>query len=165
VVFVVADVAHLRAARQAAVLGGTAPPGLRAMELQACRMADAVLTHSPVEAALLRASLPGLRVHVVPWHAAARPVAVPFAARSGVGFVGSYGHAPNPDAARFLLDAVMPEVWRHAPVPWWWPGTGCPRGWPRARPRWCGCCRSWMTWAICGGRCGLAWRRCASARG
>jgi hypothetical protein len=126
VIYSVADLAHLRAEREAAVLGGTAPPGLRAAELAAARAADAVVTHSAVEAALLERALPGARVHAVPWALSPRPVEVALARRAGIAFLGSYGHPPNLDAARVLLDEVMPLVWRAAPIPLLLAGSGMP---------------------------------------
>ncbi len=116
----VADLHHVRLARQAvaedrpelAALGQR----MRVAEITAAWSADAVLTHSPVEAAVLRAAVPQAAVHVVPWAVAPRPVAVPFAQRRGVAFVGSYTHAPNVDAARFLVESVMPLVWAEDPT-------------------------------------------------
>jgi len=132
VVFAVADLAHLRAAREATLFGRDPPPGLRLAELAAAREADAVVTHSNVEAMLLARDLPGVRAHVVPFAMPARPVAVPFAARAGIGFLGNFGHPPNLDAARVLLDAIMPAVWAQAPIPCVLAGRGMP-GWLRAR--------------------------------
>ena len=40
--------------------------------------------------------------------AAATTVAFPN--RSGVAFIGGYGHTPNLDAARWLIDEIMPLV-------------------------------------------------------
>ncbi len=36
--------------------------------------------------------------------------------RSGVAFIGSYGHAPNLDAARWLIDEIMPAVRKRNPA-------------------------------------------------
>jgi O-antigen biosynthesis protein len=132
VVFAVADLAHLRAEREAALTGTIPPAGLRAAEFRAARAADAVLTHSAVEAELLTRALPGVRAHVVPWAVPPRPVAVPFADRAGIGFLGSFGHPPNPDAVRVLLDEIMPALWAEAPVPCVLAGSGMPR-WMRER--------------------------------
>ena len=132
VVWSVADLAHLRAQREALVLGGVAPRGLEAAELAAARAADAVVTHSPFEAALLERLRPRPRAHWVPWSVPRRPSATPFADRAGVAFLGSYGHAPNLDAARLLLDGVMPLVWRSAPVACVLAGSGAPP-WLRRR--------------------------------
>jgi len=85
-----------------------------------------VLTHSPVEAALLRAALPQAHVACVPWATPPVPVATAFADRPGIGFIGSYGHKPNLDAAIHLLGEIMPRVWRHAPVPLLLAGHGLP---------------------------------------
>jgi hypothetical protein len=110
VVFSLADLASLREAREAAVHHRRLSGHLAAAELAACRMADAVVTHSAVEARLLAQSAALPLVCVVPWEVPARPSAVPVGCRRGVGFIGSYGHAPNRDAAEVLLRQVMPLV-------------------------------------------------------
>ena len=119
-VFSVADLSHLRVGRQAEV---EARPELRqhsarlrAAEFAAARAADAVVTHSAYEAALLRVELPAGLVHVVPWSVPAVPTAVPFAERSGLAFIGGYGHTPNVDAALYLVGEVMPLVWAEDPA-------------------------------------------------
>ena len=132
VVWSVADLAHLRARRQAVLFGQVAPRGLEVAELAAARAADAVVTHSPVEAAILERLRPRPRAHWVPWSVPPRPVEVPFGQRDGIAFLGSYGHAPNADAARVLLDKVMPLVWQAAPIPCVLAGSGAPR-WLRDR--------------------------------
>jgi glycosyltransferase involved in cell wall biosynthesis len=109
------------AAREAALATGEAalPPDIAALrhaELTAILAADAVITHSSHEAALLAADAPEAAVHLLPWAIAPRPVTTPFAARAAVAFVGSYGHAPNLDAAHTLLAEVMPAVWAQAPA-------------------------------------------------
>ncbi len=119
-VFAVADLHHLRLARQAEA---EREPDLldysrhvRATEIAAARIADAVVTHSTSEAALLRPELPANRVHVVPWSVPARPTAVPFADRRGLAFIGGYRHAPNVDAAHHLAQVIMPLVWAMDPT-------------------------------------------------
>lgn len=113
-VYSVADLHHLRVARQAEIEGrsdlATYAEHLRFLELTAAQTADAVITHSTYEAALLRRHIPAERVHVVPWAVALKPTMVPFRRRSGLAFIGGYGHAPNVDAARLLIEAVLPEV-------------------------------------------------------
>jgi len=116
ILYSVADLHHVRLARQAEI--DERPELLaasRRMKMQECTAAwsaDAVITHSTEEAALLRRAVPAANVHVVPWEVPMRPAQVPFAQRSGIAFIGSYGHAPNLDAARFLAEQVMPLVWR-----------------------------------------------------
>jgi glycosyltransferase involved in cell wall biosynthesis len=130
-VYSLADLHWLRAARAQALESGAArahtlatgqdtlPPEIEALrhaELTAILAADAVITHSSHEAALLAADTPQAAVHLLPWAIAPRPVTTPFAGRDAIAFVGSYGHPPNLDAARTLLAEVMPAVWAEAPA-------------------------------------------------
>lgn len=122
-VYSVADLHHLRAARRFAVEAGLPPDapegaeqaaGLRAAELMAVLGADAVITHSSHEASLLKRDAPEADIHLIPWDVPVTP-ATPPAGKRGVAFIGSYGHAPNLDAAHVLLEQVMPLVWAQAP--------------------------------------------------
>jgi glycosyltransferase involved in cell wall biosynthesis len=122
VVYSVADLHHVRLARQAVVEDrpelSHASRQMRLTECTAAWSADAVITHSTAEADILRKAVPSASVHVVPW---AVPVAPSrgrrpsFASRSGVAFIGHGGHAPNADAARWLVEVVMPLVWETNP--------------------------------------------------
>lgn len=118
-VYGVADLHHVRMHRQGLVEGRgelvAAAGRMRFAEFMAAWAAGAVITHSQVEAASLRAALPSARVHVVPWSVALRPTPVPVARRHGLAFIGGYAHAPNADAARWLVHDIMPLVWRRAP--------------------------------------------------
>ncbi len=120
-VYSLADLHWLRAAREHTLRTGDATlpaeiAALRHAELADVLAADAVITHSSHEAALLAADAPEAAVHLLPWAIAPRPVTTPFAARDAVAFVGSYGHPPNLDAAHTLLAEVMPAVWAEAPA-------------------------------------------------
>jgi autotransporter passenger strand-loop-strand repeat protein len=119
VLYSVADLHHVRLERQAAVEGRpellAASRRQRLEECMAAWSADAVLTHSADEAAILRQAVPEANVYRVPWTVPERPAPVAFAARQGIAFIGGYGHAPNVDAARWLVEDVMPLVWRDAP--------------------------------------------------
>ena len=110
----VADLHHLRLARQAVFENRPemkpAVQRLRNQELWAAADADAVITHSSVEAALLRQAVPAGRVHVIPWSIPCVPCNVPFAQRHGIAFIGNYAHAPNLAAAHALCHAIMPRV-------------------------------------------------------
>jgi glycosyltransferase involved in cell wall biosynthesis len=119
IVYNVADLHHVRLARQAALEGRPAlletSGRIRAAECLAALQADAVVTHSAVEAEWLREAVPSARVHVVPWSVSPRPRRRPFAKRAGVAFIGAYGDAPNLDAAAWLVHDVMPAVWERRP--------------------------------------------------
>ncbi len=118
-VYGVADLHHLRTYRQGLVEGRgeliAAATRMRFAEFMAAWTAAAVITHSETEAALLRTALPDVQVHVVPWSVAARPTPVQFARRHGLAFIGGYDHAPNADAARWLVRDIMPLVWQRNP--------------------------------------------------
>ena len=134
--YCVADLHFLRMARQEAVQAGlaldgaslsAATDGLRTAELLAVLGADAAITHSSFEAALLRREAPEAAVHLAAWDVAPRPVVAGFEERRGVGFIGSYGHAPNLDAAHMLVSGVMPLVWAVDPeIPCLLAGSGFP---------------------------------------
>lgn len=121
ILYSVADLHHLRLSRQAEAESRPELLGLsnrtRLEEFTAAWQADAVLTHSSVEADILRRSVPAARVYETPWEH--RPLQadpeIPFSDRSGIMFLGNYGHQPNEDAACWLVECVMPLVWRKDP--------------------------------------------------
>ena len=119
VVYSMADVHHLRLEREAQVKQDDAirqqADALMREELAMVAAADTVIVHSSAEAALLQQSVPRANIHVVPWSQVPRPVALPFAQRSGVGFVGGFNHTPNVDAALWLVETIMPLVWAQQP--------------------------------------------------
>ncbi len=119
VIYSVADLHHIRIARQAEAERRPELHGLarqvRAQELASAWGADAVITHSPAEAALLRQEVTAARVHVVPWDLTPKPATQPFAARRGMAFIGHYGHEPNRDAALWLVEEILPLVRQRDP--------------------------------------------------
>jgi glycosyltransferase involved in cell wall biosynthesis len=119
IVYSVADLHHLRLARQAHIEGR---PELlrhsRRLQLAECLAAgssDAVITHSSAEAIWLTKAVKGVNVQVVPWAVPLRPASRPWADRSGVAFIGNFAFDPNLDAARILVEDIMPRVWRQEP--------------------------------------------------
>jgi glycosyltransferase involved in cell wall biosynthesis len=119
VIYSVADLHHIRYARQAAAEDRPELTALsnrvRLLECVAAAMADAVITHSRFEADVLRKEVRGVNVHIVPWSIATKPVGTPFARRRGLAFIGGFGHAPNQDAARWLIGEIMPLVRKQSP--------------------------------------------------
>ncbi len=110
----VADLHHLRIAGQAEI---EKRPELYALsrrtrleECTAAWQADAVLTHSPAEAAWLRQAVPQARVACVPWAIRKRDHTPDFAARRHIAFIGNYRHAPNLDAALWFARDVLPDL-------------------------------------------------------
>jgi glycosyltransferase involved in cell wall biosynthesis len=119
-VYGVADLHHLRLARQGTVENRPEvtrlAARLRIEELLAARFADIVITHSNAEAELLRAQVPGVTVVQVPWSVPIRQSSATFAERNGVVFVGHFGHAPNVDAVHWLTEEIVPLVQRREPA-------------------------------------------------
>ncbi|HEV2335952.1 MAG TPA: Hint domain-containing protein [Stellaceae bacterium] len=120
ILYSVGDLHHLRAARQAQV---ERRPELMAhsrylahIETGAARRADIVITHSPVEAELLRRAVGFGKVQIVPFAVAPRPTARPVAERHGMAILGSFDHAPNPDAVHYLARDILPRVWAADPT-------------------------------------------------
>jgi GT2 family glycosyltransferase len=110
------DLHFRRMAREAELNGDAArraeAESVKIRELAVYRAADVVLAVSEDEQELICELLPGTPVGLLPTvhHAVAEPRSP--AGRRGALFVGSYGHAPNVDAVRFLCDAVLPELRR-----------------------------------------------------
>jgi GT2 family glycosyltransferase len=119
VVYSMSDLHHLRIRREGELVGSPElleeAARVEAVEMAAVHAADAVIVHSEHEAALLRAAAPRAAITTVPWTVPVRPVTEPFARRSGLAFIGGYRHTPNVDAARYLVETVMPLVWAQAP--------------------------------------------------
>jgi glycosyltransferase involved in cell wall biosynthesis len=119
ILYNVGDLHHLRLQRQAAIEERpallSASNRMRGVEFTAALSADAVITHTADESAILRQAAPHVPVLTVPWAVPVRATEVPFANRSGLAFVGHYGYAPNEDAACWLADIVMPLVWQIDP--------------------------------------------------
>jgi glycosyltransferase involved in cell wall biosynthesis len=124
IVYSVADLHHVRLKAQAELDRDHAPDLMREaqrvalQELVAVLAADRVITHSQAEADQLR-QIPSImaqdKIRVIPWSVPCAPVRKSFAERSGLVFVGGFGHAPNVDAARWLVTDIMPLVWQEAP--------------------------------------------------
>jgi O-antigen biosynthesis protein len=124
IVYSVADLHHIRLKTQSKLDHEHASELLQqaqcvaVQELAAALSCDCVITHSESEAAKLEqlASIAAAhKVRVVPWSVRTAAVQQLFADRSGAAFIGSFAHAPNVDAARWLVDEIMPLVWREVP--------------------------------------------------
>ena len=112
------DLHHIREERRASVAGDVdekKAQALREIELALVRACDATFVVSNEEREYLEAAVPNALVEVLPnSHHIVSDVPGP-AGRSGLLFVGSFGHPPNTDAARFLVESVMPLVWSALP--------------------------------------------------
>jgi glycosyltransferase involved in cell wall biosynthesis len=82
------------------------------VELDAIRRSDYVATVTEAEAALVRERVPDARTIVLPTvHELDDEPPLPFEGRRDLVFIGGFAHDPNVDAARHLVEEVMPLVW------------------------------------------------------
>ena len=89
---------------------------MEARERAIWRGADVVLYPSADEAEAVRALEPAVDARAVtPYAYAAFGSEVPLAQRHDLLFVAGFAHPPNVDAARWLVDEVMPLVWATHP--------------------------------------------------
>ncbi|MDE2407749.1 MAG: glycosyltransferase [Xanthomonadaceae bacterium] len=78
---------------------------------------DTVLYPGDDEALLVQALAPGVDARaILPYAFDTFGVDARLESRSGVLFVAGFAHPPNEDAARWLVDAIMPKLWAR------WPG-------------------------------------------
>jgi GT2 family glycosyltransferase len=110
-----ADVHFLREMRAARISGSQEAfdQALRTREAEigVFRQADAILTYSDTERAVIETFL-DLKGNVfqTPWIAANPGAIVPLARRDGVAFVGSFDHPPNRDAIEFFIQNCWPQI-------------------------------------------------------
>lgn len=115
------DLHHARLAMEAELTGdarlAAAAEDMRRREQAIWRSVDAVLCPSAEEAAVVAAATGGDRVHVVPLYAfgEAELAAPRDPARDRLLFVAGFGHSPNIDAARWLVEAILPRVREQRP--------------------------------------------------
>lgn len=115
------DLHHARMAMEARVTGNEAmardAEGMHARERAIWRGVDAVLCPSREEAEVVAAEAGGERVHVLPLYAFddAELAAPRDPEPDRLLFVAGFGHSPNIDAARWLVEDILPRVREAAP--------------------------------------------------
>jgi glycosyltransferase involved in cell wall biosynthesis len=88
---------------------------LERIERAVMRRSDAVLTPSPAEIAEIARIAPGTPAFAVtPFIEGPTPNSFE-GVRHGVAMLGNYSHEPNVDGARWLVNEIMPIVWRSMP--------------------------------------------------
>jgi GT2 family glycosyltransferase/glycosyltransferase involved in cell wall biosynthesis len=113
---------QLRAARAEALDGDGRDRALEAVqavkqrELEVMRQVNLTLSYSEVERAVIEAETLGeAPTAACPWVVEGPDQPAPRAGRSGVAFLGSYGHPPNRDAVDHFLEQVWPQVHQQHP--------------------------------------------------
>lgn len=87
----------------------------RKRELDIIAAADLTIVHSTYEREILADLVPSAEVFVFPWILDTYGRRKPFDARSGVIFLGGYGHPPNVDAVQYFVAEIWPAVRRELP--------------------------------------------------
>ncbi|QEH95717.1 glycosyltransferase family 4 protein [Gluconobacter thailandicus] len=118
-VWSIADLASLRLRRQASIERrpelDRAATHIEVRENMCAWISDHVLTHSPIEAALLERVVPTADVNVVPWAVPVRPRPRQKIQKPIIAFVAHFGHAPNTDAAKWLILDIFPRLKKRIP--------------------------------------------------
>ncbi len=114
VLYNIADLHFLRLKRQAEIEDDSAlhvrAELVQRLELGAMSFVDCVIVHSTVEADLLRATMPGMEVQVIPWTVELRHPRSGTTQPPRIAFVGGYRHPPNVDAAKWAVRKIMPRL-------------------------------------------------------
>ena len=120
-----ADLHHLRelrAVRAAALEGEEAERALehvrevQRLELDVMQRVHLTLSYSEVERAVIEVeSLGAAATAPCPWVVSGPEHPAPLTERSGLSFVGSYGHPPNTEAVAGFLDEVWPQLHERHP--------------------------------------------------
>lgn len=91
---------------------------IRDEELAVMRRVDAVLSYNDVEhAVIVSHNLDSTKVVKCPWVVETRDETEipPFESRTGIAFLGGYGHPPNVEAVEFFVREVMPLLRQQIP--------------------------------------------------
>lgn len=110
-----ADLHFLRELRRALVTGRgrdmQAARQTRKDELAVMSQVDLVLTYTAVEEAVIQShNLDSTRVSRCPWVAETSDTVPPYGRRSGIAFLGGFGHPPNEEAVEWFLVNVWPRL-------------------------------------------------------
>lgn len=120
VLFNLADLHFLRELRSSFTSGDKAKSEgarlIRQNELATIQLADLTLTYNEVEREIIQSHvLDQAKVAICPWVVDIAKDIPGFRGRSGITFLGGFGHPPNAEAVEFFIRMVMPELNRHLP--------------------------------------------------
>ncbi|GBR46070.1 glycosyltransferase [Neokomagataea tanensis NBRC 106556] len=116
----IADLASRRLHRQSTT--EARPELLRAAQRLEIRenmcawLADATITHSDIETKILQHHVPTAHPTTIPWDVPLhRRIKTPPTNRPIIAFVAHFAHAPNLDAAKWLILDILPRLLQHIP--------------------------------------------------
>jgi O-antigen biosynthesis protein len=117
IIYHVSDLHFVREARKAVLDGSDQRTARRtqAREIYSVISSDLTIVHSDYEKEILAKTVPESAVYVFPWIVDPKPVEKGFDERSGIAFIGGYGHPPNVDAVLYFVEKIWPKI--HAARP------------------------------------------------
>ena len=119
VVFNTVDLHFLRESRAAELAGSQSmmenAEATKREEIRVMRQSDATVVVSRFEKELLAEMVPEVRSYCIPIVNPIAGLMGPAAGRTGVMFVGGFGHSPNLDAVMYFASEVWPRVREQAP--------------------------------------------------
>jgi glycosyltransferase involved in cell wall biosynthesis len=101
--------------------------------LAATRAAHCTLVVSSIEQEMLERDCPGANIQLLSNIHSVRDCPIPFAARSGILFMGSFPHHPNQDAMAYYLDEIAPRLHESLPDLELWIAGRNPPDWLKSR--------------------------------
>ncbi|MBF0169621.1 MAG: methyltransferase domain-containing protein [Nitrospinae bacterium] len=119
IIFEVSDLHFLREQRQAIIENDLelAEKGekTRQQELALMRVADVTLVRSEEELRIIGEADSSIRAEYYPWAIPIRGRTCSFRQRTGIAFLGGYGHPPNVDAVIWFVGSVLPLILERSP--------------------------------------------------
>jgi GT2 family glycosyltransferase len=114
IIYDTVDLHFLRLQREAELTGrDNGWQSMRRLEIDLIRKADCTIVTSEVEREMLAAL--SLKAHVVPIIEQPTKTHTAYSARHDLLFLANYTHAPNADAAVWMVHEIMPKIWEHIP--------------------------------------------------
>ena len=114
IIYDTVDLHFLRMQREAQQTGReNGWDSMQNLELGLARRADSTVVTSEVERDILASH--GIAARIVPIIEQPTQTHTAYSARADLLFLANYTHAPNTDAAVWLVHEIMPKIWEHLP--------------------------------------------------
>jgi O-antigen biosynthesis protein len=115
IVFDTVDLHYLRDERKARLLNEPIDPTIKLQELHIARCADEVVVVSPIEKRMLANEGLEDKVSIITNIHTLRPPCRSFADRTGLMFIGGFGHLPNVDGMIWFVQEIFPKIKQQIP--------------------------------------------------
>jgi len=115
IVFDTVDLTYLRKERMARILGNPIDKSIKTQELHICRCVDDVVVVSPIEKKILEGEGFTDKISIVTNIHALHSLGNSFENRSGLMFIGGFGHQPNVDGIIWFVHNILPLIQKQIP--------------------------------------------------